>query len=170
MSKDDLQDISDFRGIQIICFIILLIMLGVLFYMIDATSKKNTDVTIATIFIGSVCIGFLTGIIGLVESAIHEHQAKTVRTKELSERTRLTILLVIYFIILLPASWLLSNNLVLSIGLAVLGGVSTPAFIIMFAEIIDVSHEHITKSKNKKKGKIVGIIPKRISEMKLNAD
>lgn len=142
MSKDDLQDISDFRFLQIICFTILLIGLEQSFCMITGTSKKNMNATIEAIFAEAVCIGFLTGIIGIAESEIHERQTKIIHAKQLSERTRLIILAVIYFMILLPASWLLRDNLVLSIGLAVLGGVSTPAFVIMLAEIIDVSHEH----------------------------
>lgn len=145
MNKNDLQDIRNLRFIQIVCFTMLLIMLGILFYILGNSSKSSTDVIIATIFAGFIDIGFFTGIIALAESTIHEYQNKTIRAKQLSECTKLTILLVIYFIILLPASLLLADNIALCIGLAVLGGVATPAFIIMLAEIIDVSHEHSAK-------------------------
>lgn len=145
MNKNDLQDISDLRFIQIVCFTILLIMLGLSFYILGNSSKKGTDVIIATIFAGFIGIGFFTGIIALAESTIHEYQNKAIHAKQLSEYTELTILAVIYFIILLPTSLLLADNLALCIGLAVLGGVATPAFIIMLAEIIDVSHEHNAK-------------------------
>lgn len=145
MNKNDLQDIRNFRFIQIVCFTMLLIMLGILFYILGNSSKSSTDVIIATIFAGFIGIGFFTGIIALAESTIHEYQTKAIRAKQLSECTELTILAVIYLIILLPASLLLANNLALSIGLAVLGGISTPAFIIMLSEIIDVSHEHRVK-------------------------
>ena len=145
MNKNDLQDISDLRFIQIVCFTMLLIMLGLSFYILGNSSKKGTNVIIVTIFAGFIGIGFFTGIIALAESTIHEYQNKAIHAKQLSECTELTILAVIYFIILLPAFLLLADNLALCIGLAVLGGVATPAFIIMLAEIIDVSHEHSAK-------------------------
>lgn len=150
MNKNDLQDISNLRLIQIVCFIILSIMLGTSFYVLGNSSKSSTDVIIATAFAGFIGIVFFTGIIALAESTIHEYQNKAIHAKQLSECIELTILAVIYFIILLPASLLLADNLALCIGLAVLGGVATPAFIIMLAEIIDVSHEHSAKKAQRK--------------------
>lgn len=59
MNKNDLQDISNLRFIQIVCFTFLLIMLGLSFYILGNSSKKDTDVIIATIFAGFIGIGFL---------------------------------------------------------------------------------------------------------------